>query len=72
METTTSKLVYSGKAKDIFETDDPNVLRAYFRDSATAFNAQKKGEIHDKGKINATISALLFQLCEKNGIKTHF
>ncbi len=67
-----SKPIYTGKAKDIFETDDPNILRAYFRDSATAFNAQKKGEIQDKGKVNATISTLLFQLCEKNNIKTHF
>lgn len=72
MQTTVNTLLYSGKAKDIFETDDPNVLRAYFRDSATAFNAQKKGEIQDKGKVNATMSALLFELCEKNGIKTHF
>ena len=72
MPTTTQTPVYSGKAKDLFETDDSNVLRAYFRDSATAFNAQKKGEIQDKGKINATISALLFELCEKNKIKTHF
>ncbi len=72
MPTIAQNPIYSGKAKDIFETDDPNVLRAYFRDSATAFNAQKKGEIHDKGKINATISALLFELCERNGIKTHF
>src|SRR3989338_11562165 len=67
-----TKPVYSGKAKDIFETEDPNIFRAYFRDSATAFNAQKKGEIHDKGKVNATISALLFNLVEQNGIKTHF
>ena len=67
-----TKPIYSGKAKDIFETDDSNVLRAYFRDSATAFNAQKKGEIQDKGKVNATISALLFNLVEQNGIKTHF
>ncbi|MBI3590745.1 MAG: phosphoribosylaminoimidazolesuccinocarboxamide synthase [Candidatus Melainabacteria bacterium] len=69
---TATKPIYSGKAKDIFETDDSDVLRAYFRDSATAFNAQKKGEIHGKGKVNATISALLFTLVEKNGIKTHF
>ena len=67
-----AKPIYSGKAKDIFETEEPDVFRAYFRDSATAFNAQKKGEIHDKGKVNASISALLFQLCEQNGIKTHF
>lgn len=72
MSVSIPKLLYSGKAKDIFETDNPDVLRAYFRDSATAFNAKKKGEIHDKGKINATISAILFQLCEKKGIKTHF
>lgn len=72
MQTTVNTLLYSGKAKDIFETDDPNILRAYFRDSATAFNAQKKGEIKDKGKINATMSAMLFQMIEQSGIKTHF
>ncbi|MBI1859083.1 MAG: phosphoribosylaminoimidazolesuccinocarboxamide synthase [Candidatus Melainabacteria bacterium] len=72
MSIATSKPLYSGKAKDIFETEDPNILRAYFRDSATAFNAQKKGEIQDKGKVNATISALLFQLLEQSKIKTHF
>lgn len=72
MSITTQTPIYSGKAKDIFETDDENVLRAYFRDSATAFNAKKKGEIRDKGKVNATVSALLFEICEKNGIKTHF
>lgn len=69
---TATKPIYTGKAKDIFETEDPNVYRAYFRDSATAFNAQKKGEITDKGKINASISALLFNLVEQNGIQTHF
>jgi len=69
---TATKPIYTGKAKDIFETEDLNVFRAYFRDSATAFNAQKKGEIHDKGKVNASISALLFNLVEQNGIKTHF
>ena len=69
---TATKPIYTGKAKDIFETEDSNVLRAYFRDSATAFNAQKKGEIHDKGKVNATMSTLLFNLVEQNGIKTHF
>ena len=68
----TAKPIYSGKAKDIFETEDQEVFRAYFRDSATAFNAQKKGEIQNKGKVNAAISGILFQLCEQNGIKTHF
>lgn len=72
MPTAATKPIYTGKAKDIFETEDSNILRAYFRDSATAFNAQKKGEIKDKGTVNATMSTLLFQLCEQNGIKTHF
>src|SRR3989338_2895714 len=72
MPTISAKPLYSGKAKDIFETEDKDVLRAYFRDSATAFNAQKKGEIHGKGKVNATMSALLFNLVEQNGMKTHF
>ncbi len=71
MPIASSKPIYSGKAKDIFETEDPNVLRAYFRDSATAFNNQKKGEISGKGKVNATVSVLLFEFLEKNGIKTH-
>ena len=72
MQTTTMKPIYSGKAKDLFETETPEVLRAYFRDSATAFNAQKKGEIQNKGKVNATMSTLLFNLLEQDGIKTHF
>lgn len=72
MPTTSTKPIYTGKAKDIYETEDPNVLRAYFRDSATAFNAQKKGEIQNKGKVNASMSAILFNLVEENGIKTHF
>lgn len=69
---TMQKPIYSGKAKDIFETEDSNVLRAYFRDSATAFNNQKKGEIVGKGKVNATVSAMLFEVLEKHGISSHF
>ncbi len=72
MPTTSTKPIYTGKAKDSYDTEDPNVLRAYFRDSATAFNAQKKGEIQNKGKVNATISGIIFKLLEENGIKTHF
>ncbi len=72
MPSLSTKPIYTGKAKDIFETEEENTLRAFFRDSATAFNAQKKGEIQNKGKINATISTLLFQLLEEHGIKTHF
>lgn len=72
MTTTEQKPKYSGKAKDIFETDNANVYRAYFRDSATAFNGAKKDTIEGKGVLNATISAMLFKLLESKGIKTHF
>lgn len=72
MQTVNKNPIYSGKAKDIFETEEPEILRAFFRDSATAFNAQKKGEIKNKGIVNASISAIIFQLLEQNGIKTHF
>ena len=72
MQSIDKKPIYTGKAKDIFETEDVYILRAYFRDSATAFNAQKKGEIKDKGIVNATMSKELFELLENQGIKTHF
>jgi phosphoribosylaminoimidazole-succinocarboxamide synthase len=66
-----SKL-YEGKAKILYATDDPEVLLADFKDDATAFNAQKRGSIQGKGKINCSISSQLFKQLEANGIKTHF
>ncbi|MBE9052683.1 phosphoribosylaminoimidazolesuccinocarboxamide synthase [Nostocales cyanobacterium LEGE 11386] len=66
-----SKL-YEGKAKILYATDDPGVLLADFKDDATAFNAQKRGSITDKGKINCSISSQLFQQLAANGIKNHF
>ncbi|MEH2467205.1 phosphoribosylaminoimidazolesuccinocarboxamide synthase [Nostoc sp.] len=66
-----SKL-YEGKAKILYTTDDPKVLLADFKDDATAFNAQKRGSIQGKGKINCSISSQLFKQLEANGIKTHF
>ncbi len=64
--------LYEGKAKLIYPTDDPLVLRAYFKDDATAFNAQKKGSITDKGEINCTVSSYLFRHLESDGIATHW
>jgi len=64
--------VYEGKAKIIYTTDNPQVLLADFKDDATAFNAQKRGSIINKGKINCSISSHLFQQLEKIGIKTHY
>lgn len=64
--------LYEGKAKIIYTTDDPAVLLTYFKDDATAFNAQKRGQIADKGKINCAISTYLFQQLEAAGVPTHW
>lgn len=64
--------LYEGKAKIIYPTDREGVLRSYFKDDATAFNAQKRGQITGKGAMNCTISAHLFKMLEAAGIETHF
>lgn len=63
---------YEGKAKIIYDTDQPDVLLSWYKDDATAFNAQKRGQIVGKGEINCTMSSRLFQLLEANGIQTHW
>ncbi|MGC1527009.1 MAG: phosphoribosylaminoimidazolesuccinocarboxamide synthase [Phormidesmis sp.] len=63
--------LYEGKAKIIYATDDPEVLVTYFKDDATAFNAQKKGRIADKGIINCKVTTHLYDLLEKKGVATH-
>jgi phosphoribosylaminoimidazole-succinocarboxamide synthase len=63
---------YEGKAKILYTTDDPHILLTHFKDDATAFNAQKRGQIQGKGAINCTISAALFRWLETFGIATHF
>lgn len=65
-------LIYEGKAKILYTTDDPEIILAYFKDDATAFNAQKRGSIAGKGEINCTISRVLFQSLEARGIPSHF
>jgi phosphoribosylaminoimidazole-succinocarboxamide synthase len=64
--------LYSGKAKTVFKTDDPEKFIMEFRDSLTAFDGKKKSEAPKKGYYNAQISAKLFKLLEKKGIKSHF
>ena len=64
--------LYEGKAKIIYTTDKPEILLAHYKDDATAFNAQKRGQIAGKGQINCTLSTHLFKLLEKAGISTHF
>lgn len=64
--------LYSGKAKTIYKTDDPDTLIVEFRNSLTAFNGEKRGEMEKKGYYNAQISKKLFEMLEAEGIKTHF
>ncbi|EJP6472937.1 phosphoribosylaminoimidazolesuccinocarboxamide synthase [Clostridium botulinum] len=65
-------MLYEGKAKKIFRTDDKDTVVVYYKDDATAFNGEKKGTIEDKGVMNNSITSMLFELLEKNGVKTHF
>lgn len=64
--------LYSGKAKTLFRTNDPDVLIQRFNDDATAFNGKKKGIIHDKGIYNNKISSLLFSHLQSKNILTHW
>jgi phosphoribosylaminoimidazole-succinocarboxamide synthase len=64
--------LYEGKAKKIFEAAVSDQVIQYFKDDATAFNAQKRGTIADKGIINNKVSERLFRLLEQGGIPTHF
>jgi phosphoribosylaminoimidazole-succinocarboxamide synthase len=66
------ELLYEGKAKQVWATPDPDLVIQYFKDDATAFNAQKRGTIAEKGVVNNAISERLFRLLEQSGVKTHF
>lgn len=63
--------IYEGKAKIVYETDNPDLLWVEFKDAATAFNGQKKGTIAEKGVVNNKISVILFRMLEEKGIPTH-
>ena len=64
-----NKLLYEGKAKKIFSTENPDELLVYYKDDATAGNGAKKGTIADKGILNNKITNFFFGLLEKEGIK---
>ena len=66
------KQIYEGKAKKLYETDDPDLLIQEFKDDATAFDATKRGTILNKGIINNKLSEKIFTLLSKKGIPTHF
>lgn len=64
--------IYEGKAKRLWTTDDPSTLRMEFKNDATAFNGEKKASFENKGRLNNSISTLIYQYLEKTGISTHF
>jgi len=66
------ELLYEGKAKKLYTTDDAEVLISEFKDDLTAFNGAKKSSESGKGVLNNKISTELFKVLESHGIPTHF
>ncbi|MFY0519753.1 phosphoribosylaminoimidazolesuccinocarboxamide synthase [Lysinibacillus sp. UGB7] len=66
------QLLYEGKAKKLYATEESNVLLVEYKDSATAFNGEKKEEIEGKGVLNNRITSLIFEKLQANGIASHF
>ena len=65
-------LIYEGKAKKVYASDDPGILIVSYKDDATAFDGQKKGMIRGKGAVNNRMTNYLMLLLEAEGIPTHF
>jgi len=65
-------MLYEGKAKRVYATDNAEVLLVSYKDDATAFNGLKKGTISGKGAINNRVTNFMMQLLEKEGVPTHF
>lgn len=66
------ELLYEGKAKQVFLTENPEQVVVRYKDTATAFNNIKKATIVGKGKVTSAISALLYRYLEQQSVKTHF
>jgi phosphoribosylaminoimidazole-succinocarboxamide synthase len=67
-----TELLYEGKAKKIWKTEDENLLISEFKDSLTAFNGEKKSSEEGKGALNNQISTELFKYLDEKGIPTHY
>ncbi|MGN0836904.1 MAG: phosphoribosylaminoimidazolesuccinocarboxamide synthase [Akkermansia sp.] len=63
--------IYEGKAKRLYTTDEPNVLRMEYKDSATAFNGEKKEDFENKGRFNKAITLIIYKMLEDKGVRTH-
>jgi len=66
------ELLYEGKAKKLFRTEDPDVVRVVYKDDATAFDGKKKGHLPGKGEMNNRISAFFFRYLAEKGVDNHF
>ena len=66
------KLLYEGKAKQLFQCENYEEIYIHYKNSATAFNGEKKEEFDKKGILNNTITSFIFEYLERNGIETHF
>lgn len=66
------ELLYEGKAKQVFRTDDPELIVIHYKDDASAYNNVKKATIEAKGLLNNQISAIIFNYLIEHGIPTHF
>jgi phosphoribosylaminoimidazole-succinocarboxamide synthase len=66
------ELLYGGKAKSIYQTEEPGFLVMEFRDDITAFDGGKKSTLKGKGSYNCCVSTFFFQLLGRNGVPTHF
>lgn len=66
------KLLYEGKAKQLFECENKDEIYVHYKNSATAFNGVKKEEFEEKGILNNTITSFIFNFLEKRGVETHF
>ncbi|MDR0764913.1 MAG: phosphoribosylaminoimidazolesuccinocarboxamide synthase [Synergistaceae bacterium] len=71
-ESEEKSLLYEGKAKKLYSTDDPNVVLVEYKDSFTAFNGEKRAEMSGKGRLNNLISSAIFEYLAKNGVPVHF
>ena len=66
------ELLYEGKAKKVYATDDANLVIVDYKDDATAGNGSKRGTIRGKGVVNNKVTNSLMQMLEKEGVPTHF
>ena len=66
------EMMYEGKAKRIYATEKADEVIVYYKDDATAFNGEKKDQINNKGILNNAITSMIFEMLNKEGIKTHF